>query len=191
MGLVAICPGPQTSRRHPKHPVFPYLLRNLSVTRANQVWCTDVTYIPMAHGFIYLVAIMDWHTRHVLSWRLSTTQDTSFCLEALEEAVEKYGAPDIFNTDQGSQFTSSAWVGELNRQNIKISMDGKGCWTDNVFIERLWRSLKYECIYLNAYDTIREARQGIAAWMTYYNQERPHSSLGDQTPEEMYQKLAA
>ena len=191
MGLMAICPGPHTSRRHPDHPVFPYLLRNLSVTQANQVWCTDVTYIPLAHGFVYLVAIMDWHTRHVLSWRVSTTQDTSFCLEALAEAIEKYGKPEIFNTDQGSQFTSAAWVNELARQDIKISMDGKGCWMDNVFIERLWRSLKYECIYLNAFDTIREAIDGIAYWMNYYNQERPHSSLGDQTPGEMYHKLAA
>lgn len=190
MAIVAIYPGPQTSRRHPKHPVFPYLLRNVSVTHANQVWCTDVTYLPMSHGFIYLLAIVGWHTRHVLSWRLWTTQDTSFCLEALEEAVEKHGAPDLLNTDQGSQFTSSPWVSELNRQESKISMDGKGCWTDPVFIERLWRSLKYECLYLNAYDTIREARQGIADWITYYNQERPHSSLGDQTSKETYQKLA-
>ncbi len=191
MGLKAICPGPHTSRRHPKHPVFPYLLRNLSVTRANQVWCSDVTFIPLAHGFVYLVAIMDWHTRRVLSWRVSTTQDTSFCLEALEEAVEKYGKPEIFNTDQGSQFTSAAWVNRLDKEGIKISMDGKGCWMDNVFIERLWRSLKYECIYLNAFDTIRDASDGINHWMNYYNQERPHSSLDDQTPGELYQKLAA
>lgn len=191
MGLMAICPGPHTSRRHPKHPVYPYLLRNLSVTRANQVWCSDVTFIPLAHGFVYLVAIMDWHTRNVLSWRLSTTQDTSFCLEALEDAIEKYGKPEIFNTDQGSQFTSAAWVNKLAEQNIRISMDGKGCWMDNVFIERLWRSLKYECIYLNAFDTIREASDGIDYWMNYYNQERPHSSLDDLTPSEMYEKLAA
>ena len=144
----------------------------------------------MSYGFICLVAIVGWHTQRVLSWRLWTTQDASFCLEALEEAVEKHGAPDLFNTDQGSQFTSSPGVGELNRQDIRISMGGKGCWTDHVFIERLWRSLKYECIYLNAYDTIREARQGIADWITNYNQELPHSSLGDQTPEETYQKLA-
>lgn len=191
MGLMAICPGPHTSRRHPKHPVYPYLLRNLKVTRANQVWCTDITFIPLAHGFVYLVAIMDWHTRHVFSWRVSTTQDTSFCLEALEEAIEKYGKPDIFNTDQGSQFTSAAWVNKLDKEGIKVSMDGKGCWMDNVFIERLWRSLKYECIYLNAFDTIREASDGIDYWMNYYNQERPHSSLDDQTPSEMYEKLAA
>jgi putative transposase len=191
MGLTAICPGPHTSCRHPGHPVYPYLLRNLSVTRANQVWCTDVTFIPLAHGFVYLVAIMDWHTRQVLSWRVSTTQDTSFCLEALEEAMRKYGKPEIFNTDQGSQFTSAAWVNELEKQGIQVSMDGKGCWMDNVFIERLWRSLKYECIYLNAFDTIREASDGIDRWMNYYNEERPHSSLDDQTPSEMYQKLAA
>ncbi len=132
MGLTAICPGPHTSCRHPGHPVYPYLLRNLSVTRANQVWCTDVTFIPLAHGFVYLVAIMDWHTRQVLSWRVSTTQDTSFCLEALEEAMRKYGKPEIFNTDQGSQFTSAAWVNELEKQGIQVSMDGKGCWMDNV-----------------------------------------------------------
>ena len=191
MGLTAICPGPHTSCRHPGHPVYPYLLRNLSVTRANQVWCTDVTFIPLAHGFVYLVAIMDWHTRQVLSWRVSTTQDTSFCLEALEEAMRKYGKPEIFNTDQGSQFTSAAWVNELEKQGIQVSMDVKGCWMDNVFIERLWRSLKYECIYLNAFDTIREASDGIDRWMNYYNEERPHSSLDDQTPSEMYQKLAA
>ena len=191
MGLTAICPGPHTSCRHPGHPVYPYLLRNLSVTRANQVWCTDVTFIPLAHGFVYLVAIMDWHTRQVLSWRVSTTQDTSFCLEALEEAMRKYGKPEIFNTDQGSQFTSAAWVNELEKQGIQVSMDGKGCWMDNVFIERLWRSLKYECIYLNAFDTIREASDGVDRWMNYYNEERPHSSLDDQTPSEMYQKLAA
>jgi len=185
MGLTAICPGPHTSCRHPGHPVYPYLLRNLSVTRANQVWCTDVTFIPLAHGFVYLVAIMDWHTRQVLSWRVSTTQDTSFCLEALEEAMRKYGKPEIFNTDQGSQFTSAAWVNELEKQGIQVSMDGKGCWMDNVFIERLWRSLKYECIYLNAFDTIREASDGIDRWMNYYNEERPHSSLDDQTPSEM------
>ena len=154
-------------------------------------YALSLTLLPLAHGFVYLVAIMDWHTRHVLSWRVSTTQDTSFCLEALEEAIEKYGKPEIFNTDQGSQFTSAAWVNTLEKQGIKISMDGKGCWMDNVFIERLWRSLKYECIYLNAFDTIREACDGIDYWMNYYNQERPHSSLDDQTPSEMYQKLAA
>lgn len=191
MGLFALAPGPHTSRRNPSHAVFPYLLRNLSVTRPNQVWCSDVTYIPMAHGFLYLVAIMDWHARRVLSWRLSTTQDSRFCLEALEEAIEQYGTPDIFNTDQGSQFTSAQWINALQSREIRVSMDGKGHWMDNVFIERLWRSLKYECIYLNAFDTFREAQAGIDHWMHYYNNERPHSSLGDQTPDEVYQRLAA
>ena len=145
----------------------------------------------MAHGFLYLVAIMDWHTRHVLSWRLSTTQDTSFCLEVLEDALDKYGKPEIFNTDQGSQFTSAAWVSALASRDIRISMDGKGSWMDNVFIERLWRSLKYECIYLNAFDSVREAEAGINHWMFYYNNERPHSSLDGQTPSELYRDLAA
>jgi putative transposase len=191
MGLVALAPGPHTSRRNKSHKVYPYLLRNLAVTQANQVWCTDVTYITMAHGFLYLVAIMDWHTRHVLSWRLSTTQDTNFCLEALEEALEKYGCPSIFNTDQGSQFTSAEWVEALTSRGIRISMDGKGCWMDNVFIERLWRSLKYECVYLNAFDTVKDAGKGINHWMNYYNHERPHSSLEDKTPAEVYKELAA
>jgi len=191
MGLVALAPGPHTSRRNKAHEVYPYLLRDLAITTANQVWCTDVTYIPMAHGFLYLVAIMDWHTRHVLSWRLSTTQDTGMCLEALEEAFETYGQPEIFNTDQGSQFTSADWVDALTSRNIRISMDGKGCWVDNVFIERLWRSLKYECIYLNAFDSFKEAKAGIDQWMSYYNGDRPHSSLGDKTPAEAYFLLAA
>ncbi len=191
MGLVALVPGPHTSRRNKAHAVFPYLLRNLVVTRANQVWCADVTYIPLAHGFLYLVAIMDWHTRHVLAWRLSTTQDTSFCLEALEDALEKYGRPEIFNTDQGSQFTSVDWVSALASKDIRISMDGKGRWMDNVFIERLWRSLKYECVYLNAFDSVREAGAGITHWMNYYSNERPHSSLDDRTPSEVYLELAA
>jgi putative transposase len=191
MGLRAIAPGPDTSRRNKAHAVYPYLLRDLEVVRANQVWCADVTYIPLAHGFVYLVAIMDWHTRHVLSWRVSTTQDTSFCLEALEEAMEHYGVPEIFNTDQGSQFTSKEWTDTLMEAGIRISMDSKGQWIDNVFIERLWRSLKYECVYLNAFDSVRDAAVGIGDWMRYYNEERPHSSLGDQTPQEMYFARAA
>ena len=191
MGVVALAPGPQTSKRNKAHAVYPYLLRDLKITNANQVWCTDVTFIPMQHGFLYLVAIMDWHTRHVLSWRLSTTQDTNMCLEALEEAVENYGVPQIFNTDQGSQFTSTAWIEALKSKDIKISMDGKGCWVDNVFIERLWRSLKYECIYINAFDTFKEAWASINHWMNYYNDERPHSSLNDKTPGEVYLKMAA
>ena len=191
MGVVALAPGPQTSKRNKAHAVYPYLLRDLQITNANQVWCTDVTFIPMQHGFLYLVAIMDWHTRHVLSWRVSTTQDTNMCLEALEEAVENYGVPQIFNTDQGSQFTSTAWIEALKSKDIKISMDGKGCWVDNVFIERLWRSLKYECIYINAFDTFKEAWAGINHWMNYYNDARPHSSLNDKTPGEVYLKMAA
>lgn len=191
MGLRAIAPGPQTSRRNKAHKVYPYLLRDLEVTRANQVWCADVTYIPLAHGFAYLVAIMDWHTRHVLAWRLSTTQDTDFCLEALEDALERYGTPEIFNTDQGSQFTSKDWTDAIIAAGIQISMDGKGQWVDNVFIERLWRSLKYECIYLNAFDSVRDAAGGIDDWMHYYNVERPHSSLGDRTPFEAYWAHAA
>ncbi len=186
MGLRAIAPGPETSRKNKAHRIYPYLLRDLKVTRANQVWCSDVTYIPLAHGFVYLVAIMDWHTRHVLAWRISTTQDTHFCLEALEDALERYGAPEIFNTDQGSQFTSKDWTDTIADGGIQISMDGKGQWVDNVFIERLWRSLKYECVYLNAFDSVRDAATGIDDWMHYYNVERPHSSLGDRTPAEAY-----
>jgi putative transposase len=186
MNLKAIAPGPQTSRRNPAHKVYPYLLRDRLIRHANEVWCADLTYIPLAHGFVYVVAIMDWHTRHVLSWRLSTTQDTQCCLEALEEAMERHGKPLIFNTDQGSQFTSSAWTGALQKAGIRISMDGKGNWTDNVFIERLWRSMKYECVYLNAFDSIREAQDAIGYWMRYYNEERPHSTFGDQTPSEVY-----
>jgi len=186
MGLRSVAPGPNTSRRAPAHPVYPYLLRDLSITRANQVWCADITFVPMAHGFVYLVAIMDWHTRHVLSWRLSTTQDTVFCLEALSEAIDRYGSPEIFNTDQGSQFTSQDWTDALKAAGIAISMDGKGRWLDNVFIERLWRSLKTECVYLNAFDSVRDANRQIGLWMNYYNRERPHSRLGDRTPAELF-----
>jgi putative transposase len=189
MGLRSLAPGPNTSRKHPAHPVYPYLLRDRVIDGPNQAWCADVTYIPLAHGYVYLVAIMDWHTRHVLSWRLSTTQDVRFCLEALEEALEIYGKPAIFNTDQGSQFTSKDWTDRLKAAEIEISMDGKGCWVDNVFVERLWRSLKHECVYLNAFDTVREATAGIGQWIDYYNRERPHSSLGDLTPSEAYEQL--
>jgi putative transposase len=188
MGLRSLAPGPNTSRKHPAHPVYPYLLRDRVINGPNQAWCCDVTYIPMARGYVYLVAIMDWHTRHVLSWRLSTTQDVRFCLEALEEALEIYGKPVIFNTDQGSQFTSKDWTDRLKAAEIEISMDGKGCWVDNVFVERLWRSLKHECVYLNAFDAVREATAGIGQWIDYYNRERPHSSLGDLTPSEAYEQ---
>lgn len=186
MGLSAVAPGPDTSRRHPRHKIYPYLLRGLAIERANQVWCSDATYLPMAHGFLYLVAIMDWHSRRVLAWRLSTTQDTSFCVEALEEAIERYGQPEIFNTDQGSQFTSEAWTDVLKEHGIRISMDGKGRWMDNVFIERLWRSCKYECVYLNAFENMTDAKEKIGDWMGYYNHERPHSTFGDLTPDEVY-----
>lgn len=186
MGLRSVAPQPQTSRRNPAHPVYPYLLNDIAVERANQAWATDVTYIPMAHGFLYLVAIMDWHTRKVLSWRLSNTQDTTFCLEALDEAIEEYGSPEIFNTDQGSQFTSKDWTDRLKERGIRISMDGKGQWIDNVFIERLWRSIKYECVYLNAFSDFKDARHHIGVWMDYYNDDRPHSALDDLTPSEAY-----
>lgn len=189
MGLVAVAPAPNTSRRHPQHTVYPYLLRNRLITQPDQVWCTDVTYIPMAHGFLYLVAIMDWYSRRVLSWQLSNTMEAEFCVEALCEAIERYGCPEIFNSDQGSQFTSSVWIDELKRNDIRISMDGKGRWMDNVFIERLWRSLKYECVYLNAFDNQQDAEEHIRHWIDYYNIERPHSSLNDQTPNEVYEGI--
>ena len=186
MGLRSVAPRPNTSRRAPGHRVYPYLLRDLAVDRPDRAWCADLTYLPMAHGFLYLVAIMDWYSRKVLSWGLSTTQDTVFCVHALQEAVERYGTPEVFNTDQGSQFTSSAWTGELTAQGIRISMDGKGQWRDNVFIERLWRSLKYECVYLHAFADFGEARDGIGAWVRYYNGERPHSAFGGLTPAEVH-----
>jgi len=186
MGLRAIAPQPNTSRRAPGHVVYPYLLNDMVVEQPNQVWCADITYLPMAHGFLYLVAIMDWYSRKVLAWRLSNTQDSAFCVEALEEAIERYGCPDMFNTDQGSQFTSTAWIDVLKQYGIRISMDGKGQWTDNVFIERLWRSLKYECVYLHAFEDIRDAHQHLDYWINYYNDERPHSTFGDITPGEVY-----
>lgn len=189
MGLSAVAPGPNTSRRQPPHPVYPYLLRHLAIDRANQVWCADITYIPMAHGFLYLVAIMDWYSRRVLAWQLSNTLDTHFCVEALTDAIEHDGPPTIFNTDQGSQFTATAWIDVLKYHHIQISMDGKGRWVDNVFIERLWRSCKYECVYLNAFDSMTEAKQKIGHWMDYYNAERPHSTFGDFTPDEIYRGL--
>ena len=189
MGLVAVAPAPNTSRRHPQHAVYPYLLRGLDITQPDQVWCADVTYIPMAHGFLYLVAIMDWRSRRVLSWQLSNTMDADFCVEALQEAIARYGCPSIFNTDQGSQFTSTVWIDELKANGIEVSMDGKGRWMDNVFIERLWRSLKYECVYLNAFDNMKDAKEKLNTWIDYYNHERPHSSLKDQTPNEVYEGI--
>ncbi len=174
-----------------------YLLRHLAIQRPNQVWCADITYIQMRRGFLYLVAIMDWASRKVLAWRLSNTMDTEFCVTALEEAITGYGRPDIFNTDQGSQFTSVAFTNTLKDAGIRISMDGRGRWMDNVFIERLWRSLKYECVFLNAFETGSEARVGIGRWIDYYNTDRPHSALAGMTPDEVYamqaseEKLAA
>ena len=186
MGLRSVAPRPNTSRRAPGHRVYPYLLRDLAVVRPNQVWCADLTYLPMARGFLYLIAIMDWYSRKVLSWGLSTTQDTVFCVHALEEAIERHGTPEVFNTDQGSQFTATSWTGELSAHGIDISMDGKGRWIDNVFIERLWRSLKYECVYLRAFADFRQARDGIGAWVSYYNHQRPHSAFGARTPAEVH-----
>lgn len=186
MGIEALYRKPNLSKANPARKVYPYLLRELEITRANQVWATDITYIPMARGFAYLIAIMDWHSRRVLSWRLSNTLDTGFCVEALQEAIERYGVPEIFNTDQGSQFTSTEFTDVLKAHRIQISMDGKGRWIDNVFVERLWWSLKYEEVYLCAYDTMGEARQGIGTWLEFYNTKRRHQSLNRQTPDQAY-----
>ena len=186
MGLSPIYQRPRTSDPHPQHRVYPYLLRHLVVERPNQVWCADITYIPMRRGFLYLVAIMDWATRKVLAWRLSNTMDVGFCVMALEEALARFGTPDIFNTDQGSQFTSFAFTAVLKDAEIRISMDGRGRWMDNVFIERLWRSLKYECVYLHAFETGSELRVGLTRWIGYYNADRPHSGLAGLTPDEAY-----
>jgi putative transposase len=188
MGIEAVYQRPRTSMPHPQHKTYPYLLRGLDIVRPNHVWCADITYIPVRRGFLYLVAIMDWHSRKVLSWRLSNTMDTGFCIEALEEALARYGKPEIFNTDQGSQFTSFDFTSLLNDHGIKISMDGKGRWMDNVFIERLWRSLKYECVYLNAFDNGLQARREIGRWIAHYNADRPHSTFGGQTPNEVYDR---
>jgi putative transposase len=189
MGLMAIYQKPNTSKPHPEHTIYPYLLRGIEIQEPNQVWCADVTYIPMRKGFLYLVAVMDWYSRRVLSWRLSNTLDADFCVEALKEALAQYGKPAIFNTDQGSQFTSSSFIQVLKDAAVDISMDSKGRWMDNIMIERLWRSLKYECIYLHAFETGSEVREGVENWMRQYNEERPHSSLDDRTPDEAYWKL--
>jgi putative transposase len=197
IGLAAIYQAPKTSEPHPQHRIYPYLLRHLIVDRPDQVWCADVTYIPMRRGFLYLVAIMDWFSRKVLAWRLSNTMEADFCVAALEDAITRYGKPGIFNTDQGSQFTSFAFTATLKDAGIRISMDGRGRWMDNVFIERLWRSLKYECVFLNAFETGGEARAGIGRWIDYYNCRRPHSSFEGRTPGEVHatarmtEKLAA
>lgn len=186
MGLQALHPRRRTSQPAPGHRIYPYLLRGLSIDRPNQVWATDITYIPMAQGFMYLVAILDWHSRRVLSWRLSNTLETDFCVEALEEALRRHGAPEIFNTDQGAQFTATAFTDVLKRHQIQISMDGKGRWMDNVFVERLWRSVKYEDIYLNAYETPAALRTGLDRYFRFYNTRRGHAALDRQTPDEVY-----
>lgn len=186
MGIEALYRKPRTTTRHPQHRVYPYLLRGLSVDRPNQVYAMDITYVPMARGFMYLAAVLDWYSRKVLSWRVSITMDVHFCVEALEDAIAVHGAPEIMNTDQGSQFTSQAFTGLLKQHDIRISMDGKGSWRDNVFIERLWRAVKYEEVYLHAYDTVSDARAGIGRYFNLYNQRRPHSSLNRQTPDHVY-----
>ena len=186
IGLAPIYQRPRTTVPHPEHRIYRYLLRNLVVDRPNQVWCSDITYIPMRRGFLYLVAVMDWATRKVLAWRVSNTMDTTFCVEALQEALARFGRPKIFNTDQGSQFTSDDFTDVLRGAQVRISMDGRGRWMDNVFIERLWRSLKYECVYLHAFETGSELRAGLTRWISYYNARRPHSTLSGHTPDEAY-----
>ena len=186
MGLESLAPKPNLSRSHPENKKYLYLLRNLDINRPNQVWATDITYIPLAHGFVYLVAIIDWYSRAVLAWRLSNTLDDSFCVEALEEAFEKFGIPEIFNTDQGSQFTSKDFTAALERRGVKISMNGKGRCLDNVFVERLWRSLKYEEVFIYAYESMLVAKTRIHSYFKYFNEERPHQSLDNKTPMEVY-----
>jgi len=186
MGLQALVPGPHTSKPHPDHPIYPYLIGGIDVVRPNQVWATDITYIPLEQGWCYLIAVIDWHSRAILSWRLSNTMTVEFCVEALEEALRHHGPPAMFNTDQGAQFTSPDFTGVLKREGITISMDGKGRATDNVFIERVWRSLKYEDVYLHAYVTLAEAHAGIGAWIRFYNVRRPHQSLDNRTPMDVY-----
>jgi putative transposase len=188
MGLAGMAPGPNTSRPHPENRIYPYLLRGVAVERPNQVWSTDITYIRLKHGFVYLVAVIDWYSRKVLSWRLSNSMDASFCVDCLEEALQRYGAPEVFNSDQGVQFTSSAFTGVLKREGINISMDGRGRALDNIFVERLWRSLKYEDIYLKGYATMSELLLGLTEYFSFYNGERPHQSLSNQTPSSVYER---
>ncbi len=186
MGIQALYRKPNTSKKQPGHKIYPYLLHGMKIARANHVWASDITYIPMACGWVYLCAIVDWASRKVLAHRVSISMDTAFCLEALEEAFAKHGQPEIFNTDQGSQFTSEAFTQVLKDRGIQISMDGKGSWRDNVFVERLWRSIKYEEVYLHAYESVSQAKAGIARYIGFYNERRPHSSLDKQTPDEFY-----
>jgi putative transposase len=186
MGLEALYRHPRTTQPHPGHRVFPYLLRDMAITAPNQVWAMDLTYLPMRHGFLYLVAVLDWATRRVLAWRLSNTLTTDCCLEALEAAIQDHGCPEILNTDQGSQFTSTAFVACVQQHGIQFSMDGKGAWRDNCFVERLWKSVKYEEVYLHAYASVFEAQQGLARYFTFYNAGRPHSALDGRTPDMVY-----
>lgn len=186
LGLAGMAPGPDTSRPQPQHKVYPYLLRGVAVTRPNQVWSTDITYIRLAHGFVYLVAVIDWYSRKVLSWRISNTMDTAFCVDCLAEALRRHGNPEIFNTDQGSQFTSDAFTGALKSRGIAISMDGRGRALDNIFVERLWRSVKYEDVYLKGYRNAMELMLGLTEYFVFYNDERPHQSLGNRTPAAVY-----
>lgn len=186
MGIEAIYPKPNSSRRNPRHPLYPYLLKNLAITRPNQVWAADITYVPMERGFLYLVAIVDWRSRYVLSWRVSNTLDTGFCLEALEDALAQYGRPEIFNTDQGSQFTSEAWTERLTAAGIRISMDGRGRFLDNIFVERLWRSVKYEHLYITRHESLSQLKAGLADYFTQYNHVRLHQALGYKTPAQAY-----
>jgi putative transposase len=186
MGIEAIYPKPHTSRPYPEHRIYPYLLRGISVERPNQAWASDITYVPMARGFMYLVVVMDWHSRKVLSWRLSNTLESDFCVEALQEAIERYGSPEIFNTDQGAQFTSERFTGLLKSHGIAISMDGRGRCQDNIFVERLWWTLKHHYLYLHSFAGGAELRQGLSDWIRFYNHERGHSALDDRTPDEVY-----
>jgi putative transposase len=186
MGIEALYRRPRTTKPEPGHKIYPYLLRGMEITRSNQVWAMDITYIPMARGFVYLAVVLDWFSRRVLSWRLSITMEAAFCVAALEDALARHGKPDIFNTDQGSQFTGAAFTGVLANNDIAISMDGKGAWRDNVFVERLWRSVKYEEVYLRAYESVGEARNSIGRYLDFYNSRRPHSSLDDATPDQAY-----
>jgi putative transposase len=186
MGIEALYRRPRTTKPEPGHKIYPYLLRGIEIARPNQVWAMDITYIPMARGFVYLAVVLDWFSRRVLSWRVSITMEAAFCVEALEDALARHGKPDIFNTDQGSQFTGGAFTGALASRGIAISMDGKGAWRDNVFVERLWRSVKYEEVYLKAYDSVSEARASIGCYLDFYNRRRPHSSLDRRTPDQAY-----
>jgi len=186
MGIEALYRRPRTTQPEPGHKIYPYLLRGLEITRPNQVWAMDITYIAMARGFVYLAVVLDWFSRRVLSWRLSITMEAAFCVDTLEDALARYGKPDIFNTDQGSQFTGAAFTGALIKNGIAISMDGKGAWRDNVFVERLWRSVKYEEVYLRAYDSVSDARASIGRYLNFYNGRRPHSSLDGMTPDQAY-----